>query len=488
MKKFLNPKWIIISLFIIAICFYFAILIIAKQQLFGNAPTKNKFATVEKPVQIAMQQYCTGIFTTPQNTWLISRDENGYYSYDRPKTSFNLNSLLPPKEELSAMSRYLGIREDKSITYISKLDTYGKFQEVARLDGTACLVAPPDGKNLLLLTDVNTPYKPEEQHQFAVLRSDDQGKSWFWQKEGFFMPVYFQAWTLRPTIYNSENTWIWKEDLEDNVGKKTYLGLEVQKPSGLYFSADLGKTTETIITSAPLYLSLQDLKTKAPKDVEWQNQETGDVAAFITQWEENQATLWVSQTYRYSKPSSIYIDGAVHTTAQVKLQRIEGHWKMMEVKHLNGVAINHLNQNGQGQFIAIQSFDDNKREQVAVLNKNDLSWKIQGALPQPFSPFNDSTSTQYAWATGNSLIISTVSSHQIYRILLPSTWFDPKEIADVTAFSTYVTYDLGKSWHKLAIEAPNGVFGVNQKTNQAFWTDGAWYSNTDLNIYAHALK
>ncbi len=488
MKKFLTPKWFIIALFIISICFYFAILTIAKQQLFGNAPTKNKFATVEKPVQIAMQQYCTGIFTTPQNIWLISRDDSEYYSYDRPETSFNLNSLLPAKEELSAMSRYLGIREDKSITYISKLDTTGKFQEVARLDGTACLVAPPDGKNLLLLTDVNTPYKPEEQHQLAVLRSDDQGKSWFWQKEGFFMPVYFQAWTLRPTIYNSQNIWIWKEDLEDNVGNKTYLGLEAEKPSGLYFSSDLGKTTEIILASAPLYLNLQDLEKNAPKGVEWQTQGTGDVAAFITQWENDKAILWVSQTYRYSKPNGIYIDGAVHTTAQVKLQRIEDHWKMTEVKHLNGVSINHLNENGQGQFIAIQSFDDKKRDQIAVLNKNDLSWKIQGSLPQAFFPFNDSTSAEYVWATKNSLIISTVSSHQVHRILLPSTWFSPEDIADVTAFSTYATYDLGKSWHKLAIEAPNGVLGVNQKTNQAFWADGAWYSNKDLNIYADTLK
>lgn len=487
MKKFLNPKWIIISLFVIAICFYLAILIIAKQQLRGEQPDKKLFATIDKPVQRAHQQSCTGITITPHSTWLVSRDDSEYYTYDRPSHSFDLNSLLPSKEAKSKAESYFGFKEDKDITYISKLDQNGKFQEIARLNGTACLVSPPSGENILLLTDVETPYNIDEPHQFAVLRSDDQGETWQWQKEGFFMPVYFQAWTFNPTFYNSQNTWLWSEKSEDKEGHSIYLGHEAGKPSGLNFSSDLGKTIEKIQASAPILVQLKDIKHQAPKNIEFLNPELSDVKAYVTQWQDHQAILWVSQTYNYTSPYSNYIEG-VRTTAKVKLQRVNDHWQMGEIQHIDGVAIENIVHTSNGQFIAIQSVDNQKQDQIAELEKSNLSWKVHGKLPQPFSPFNDSTSAQYVWATKNSLIISMVSNHQFYRILRPFKWFSSESAGDVSAFSTYASTDLGKSWHKLAIEAPNGVLGVNQKTNQIFWADGAWYSNKDLNIYADTLK
>lgn len=489
MKKISKPKVIITMLIILIIVYYLATLIVIKNQKFAKRIEKQSLATVNNLVQRSNQQYCTGTIVTPENTWLVSHEESDNLTYIKPNTSLYLNNLLPPQKSYSAMESYLGLKEDKKITYISKLNKNGKFDEVARLDGTACLVSPPDGKNILLLTDVNTQQDAiEEKHQFAVLRSDDQGRTWIWQKEGFFLPVYFQAWTFKPTFYNSQNTWLWKEDMENSVGEQTYLGLEAGKPSGLSFSPDLGKTTETIIASAPILINLEQIKTKFSENIEWQNEGTGEVNAFVTQWDHNQATLWTSQTYRYSKPKSDYIDGAVHTTSRANLRRINGRWELNNVKRLNGLAINKLVNNQKGQFIAIQSLDNQKQEQIAELVKSNLSWKVHGNLPQAFSPFNDFTSTQNMWITDNALIINTYSSHKFTRLLQPSTWFGSPNGSDISAFGTYSSSDLGKNWVRLSIKAPNGVLGVNQKTDDAYWAEGGWYDSRDLNIYKYQLK
>lgn len=488
MKKLFKPKWIISVICILAITYYLYVLILAKQELSGEKPEKNKFASIDNPVQRAKQQSCTGIYTTPKNTWLVSRDDSTFESntYERPVTSYNLNILLPKEDENQAES-YLGLKADKNITYISKLDQNGKFTEVARLNGIGCLITPPDGESLLILTDINTPYKIEEQHQMAVLRSDDQGKSWQWQKEGFFKPVYFQSWTLEPTIYNRQNTWLWREESEDQEGKTIYLGHETGKPSGLYFSPDLGKTIEPIQASAPILVQLKDIKHKASKNVEWLNPELSGVKAFVTQWSDHDATLWVSQTYSYNSPDSYYIEG-VKTTTKVKLKLIDKHWKMGEIQHIDGMAIENVMNTPNGKFISIQSFDDKKQNQIAVLDKNDNNWIVQGSLPKAFYPFNDLTHAEYVWTTNNTIFISTVSNHQIYRILRPTRWFSSESAGDVSAFGTYASNDLGKSWHKLDIDAPNGILGVDPKNNLFFWADSPWYKALDNNIYKAVMK
>lgn len=489
MKKISKPKFIITTLIVLIIIYYLATLIAIKNQKFAKKIEKQSFATVNHMVQRSSQQYCTGTIVTPENTWLVSHEESDNLTYTKPNTSFHLNSLLPPQQPYSAMQSYLGLKEDKKITYISILNKNGKFDEVARLDGTACLVTPPDGKNILLLTDVDTHQGAiEEKNQFAVLRSDDQGKTWLWQKEGFFLPVYFQAWTFKPTFYNSQNSWLWKEDMDNAAGEQIYLGLEAGKPSGLSFSPDLGKTTETIIASAPILINFSDIKTKYPKNFEWQNEGTGLVNTYVTQWEENQAILWVSQTYHYSKPGSDYIDGAVHTTSRANLKRINGHWEMTNVKHLDGLSINKLASNQNGQFIAIQSLDNQKQEQIAELVKSNLSWKVHSNIPKAFSPFNDFTNTQNIWITNNAVIVSTYSSHKVTRLLQPSTWFSSRNGGDVSAFGIYSSNDWGKNWERLAIKAPDGVLGVNQKTDEAYWVEGDWYNSEDLNIYKYLLK
>lgn len=475
--SYFRLKWFVILLILIILGFYLTIITAAKYEWFGEKPQKQIFASVDTPFQREMQQFCTGIKVTPSGTWLVARDDSPNLSDDETSKSFNLNSLLPAKEA-DEYSNFMGMNREEPITYVSKLNNQGHFEEVARLQGIGCLV--PILNSVLLLTDVNQGQQGYSK-QTAVFRSDDQGRHWKIQNEGFFAPVQQQAWTIRPTAYKDNALWAWK----DFPFEQPTEGLAANQPSGLYFSKDQGKSIETIMASAPLLLDITSLPDKANLNPDWKADDLGEIKAFITQTHDDHVILWVTQIF-----SQALTTGPFQVTTRAKLDRVNGKWIMGEVKRIQGLAIKKLAQNTQGKIITIQNQMDQDQDVIAELVPENLSWKIHGTLPHPFSPFNGSSYVYDIWITHDALLITTMSEHIAARILQPSTWRKPAGSGGtVSATAVFYSKDWGTSWQKLAIQGYLKVLGVEVNSDQVFWVEGSVYENKkDTHIYSHQLK
>ncbi|WP_445404446.1 hypothetical protein [Acinetobacter vivianii] len=475
--SYVRLKWFFIVLILTILGIYLTIITAAKYEWLGEKPQNKIIGSVESPFQREMQQYCTGIKITPSGTWLVARSDSTYFSYDKPSKSFDLNTLLPPKKA-DEYSNFLGFSKEIPITYISRLNDQGHFEEVARFEGVGCLV--PILNSVLVLTDLNKGQQ-DYSKQTAVFRSDDQGRHWKIQNEGFFSSVEQQAWTVRPTAYKDNALWVWK----DFAFEQPTEGLAANQPSGLYFSKDQGKNIETIMASAPLLFDITSLTDKSNLDPDWKADDLGEIKAFITQLHDDHAILWVTQVF-----SRALTTGSFQVTTQAKLDRINDKWVMGEVKRIQGLAIKKLAQNTQGKVITIQNYMDQDQDVIAELLPENLSWKIHGTLPHPFSPFNGSSYVYDIWITHDALLITTMSEHIAARILQPSTWRKPTSSGGtVSATAVFYSKDWGTSWQKLAIKGYLRVLGVEANSDQVFWVDGSVYeSKKDTHIYSHQLK
>lgn len=482
MKYRLQPKWLLILLISICFCVYLAILVIGSNGLRGIEPQDTKYASIEHTAQRAMSQFCTGIQVTPQGTWLVGNHETNDPPIEQPKTSIDLSTLVQSKDQNTNLA-LLGLTKDKYLTYISRLDKNGQFQEVARLPAIGCLMPSPDGSRILLFTDIRPPDKNGVLQPMAVFRSDDQGKHWQWQQQELFSKD--NGSMPHPTFYANAAMWVWK----DPPVTLSETDLETEKTDGLYFSPDLGHSVEKVSTATSLLVSHNALRDQVPTDADWGNQNPyGEINAYVTQWHDNQAVLWISQSFFYDSAESNLPSNTISVTSQVKLQYVDNHWKVGAIKRINGLTIDKLISNAQGRFIAIQTYDNQIQQQVAELRHDDLSWTIHGKLPQPFWLFNDHTSIRDLWMNKDMLLISTMSSHEIPRLFRPSTWFTDKITGSVSVDGLYYSKDWGETWQQLAIDAPSGVLGIDTKSNQIFWSNKPWYDNPDLNIRAHTLQ
>lgn len=475
---------------------YFWIVLRAKFEMGGASPGQATVGQVQNVKQRAMTQYCTGIVKTAQNTWLIGRLEEAIDRTPLPEGSVVLNTMVYGKQDTAAeksedfFSPWSRLREQPAeTTFISRLGADGIFHEVARLQGTACLTVTPNDKALYLLTDLPRPdYQPAESgadsqapelQQTVVLRSDDQGQNWQWLKSGWLPQVDELARSIKPQFYGVNAVWAWKNFSFGEDSPPPAAG----DASGLFYSPDQGKTVESIKASAPLLVSLDEIRSKAPSDANWGSDDPnyGSISSHVSQTAPDKATIWVSQMFLYGPPDGPYLDTPLHVTTEAQLQRINGQWQMQKPKRLEGLSISHLQSTAAGKTIAVLDRDGQDESEVAELDASSNTWKMRGHLPSPFWPLPSSSGLRDFWVGEHVLLANTTSRYQVPQFLL----MDGK--GQISAESVFYSTDWGASWKKLAIAGYLGVLGFTPENNLVYWAKGNWYDSDEPQIYSFAL-
>lgn len=494
MKKFLTPKNLIAVLLISCLGYYLFILITAKKEMLGLKPDEKVFATVIDPLQKGSEQYCTGIYTTPEATWLVGKyEESDYFKSDKPETSFDLTSLAPPKGE-NYGSLLFGLRDRKVVTLISKLNSEGQFEEVARLDDIGCLYTIPNTQTVVLLTGLDS-QKEAESHitedgeyifnspQTLVFRSDDLGGQWHIQKEGFFEKIDSQAWTIRPIFYDN-NIWV----LKDDDSEIPVEGLPKEKESGLYLSTDTGKSYIPIITTETVYIHKDKIIHEAPKDANFnESPQYGIYNLHFRQYDKNSAILLATQQFRFESTKGNHVENIYNLTTQIHLNKVNDKWTMTSLKRIKDLVIENIESNKNGKIITVQYLRNHNKSVIAELNPKNLTWKINGDIPTVFSPFNDYPSADYIWMNDKIILMSTRHHHRVPRLILPSKWFNYSDPASASGFGVFYSKDWGQNWKKLKIRGYLSVYGMNNSNNQIFWSK-SHYTNNDLEIFSHEIK
>lgn len=492
----LRPKrsrWPLASavlLLLAAAAVYQGILLRAKLEIGGAEPQPAVTGRVQNLHQRAMQQYCTGLVRTPRNTWLVGRLEDAHDITPQPEGSVQLDTLVyggkraaqaPPEDWGTPWNAWH--RKPEQTTYVSRLAEDGIFHEVARLNGTGCLLATPDGSTLYLLTDLERPQASEAKpalEQTAVLRSDDQGQSWQWLESGWLPQVNWQAWSMRPQFHGDREVWAWR-DFE--FGEEQAAPTQ-GSPSGLFYSPDLGRTVESVAASAPLLKTLDDLRGKAPADADWGdiNGRHGRIRAHVVQYGPDQAVLWISQTFMYGPRGGPHLDTSISVSTRAELRRSAGRWDMALPEHMEGFAVTELQANSAGRTIAVLQRDGQPLPQVAEWNSTGRTWVDHGPLPSPFHPLASSSGLRDFRVGDKVLLANTMSSYQVPR------WLSPVRDSSISANAVFYSSDWGASWHKLAIDGYLGVLGFEPSTGRVHWAQGNWYNSRDLQIHSYDLE
>lgn len=154
--------------------------------------------------QRAMQQWCTGVISTPQATWLVGRMESTLpeMTQETPLVAKvpNLAKLVPLQKDQYSSER-------PTLSFISRLNAKGEFELLATVPEVACLYTNAAGNRVYLLTGLELEDVNDTRRQTAVLRSDDQGKTWQWMKNGFMPGAEWLAWSLKPVFTRDGEVW-----------------------------------------------------------------------------------------------------------------------------------------------------------------------------------------------------------------------------------------------------------------------------------------
>lgn len=464
----------------------------AKLELGGGSPGKKVVGTVARIEQRAMEQYCTGVVATPQNTWLVGRRERAKNTDDQP--GIDLDALIhgkaeqPKEDKPSGFMGYYGLSlgRDPTTTYLSRLDDKGEFVQVASLGETACLVATPDGGSIFLLTGMDRPGLDRLNgiQQTVILRSDDQGANWTVLEEGLFPEASRLGWALHPYFFDARQAWAW-----GSLPQKSsqYYGDPDDLRGGLFYSPDSGLTREAITASDDLLVSLNTIRSRAPADANWgdYNGAYGQITTHIQQFDDLHAAIWVSQSFLYGPSGGKYLTTPLFVTSQARLVRENGQWRMEPLEREFGLHVDELANNGEGLVIGVIRRDGEKSGQVAQLNPKTLAWKVQGALPSAFSPLPSSIYLREFRVGKGVLLANTDGNYTVPTWLYPARDGDA---ANLSANAVFYSTNWGRSWSRLAMGGYLGMLGLDPGTDRVFWANGNWYDTPqDLNIYSYQL-
>lgn len=456
----------------------------------GGSPDKQTLGSTRFIEQRAMTQYCTGVVSTPQATWLVGRVERS--SEELPEASGlpDLSELVyGPREKGAAetsgpnpISTMLGLRDEPQTSIISRRNDKGQFEAIAMLPEAACLRATPDGKRVFLLTGLKRPEPADNSgptnNQFVIFVSDDQGQHWQWLRPGLFPAAGFIAWNLDLYFFDSQSLWAWKDG--DNAGT-----MEDGASSGaptLLHSADGGATVEEIRSDKPLLVSFTEIRQRRNADTDWgdANGEFGDVKHHILQLDAEHAVAWFSQTFRYSTNGTT-LNQHISLSTRVNLHRQNGHWQFEAPQSIPDLAIDEIRDNHAGQVVALLA-DKQGDMQLAILNRQTLAWETRSKVPGAFTPIPSGQALRLLEIGQHSVVINVMSDVTIPGVLA----LDGREHS-ISADAVFYTADWGKSWHKLAIDGYLGVLGMDAAHDRVIWAKGNWYSSRDLDIYSYGL-
>ncbi|MDR3445830.1 MULTISPECIES: hypothetical protein [unclassified Dyella] len=464
---------------------YVLILSAAKLEWGGSRPNEKLLGTAESPYLRNMDQYCTGVTTTPASTWLVGKMDDYVPDELKKLKAVDIDALLqstPPgnnaKDDSQADSSpsFSGyaLRDHSKQSYISRLDDAGHFKLVATVGEDACLITSADGAHVFLLTGLDAPGDDTQPRQSAVFRSDDQGKSWQWLKDGFFPQANLVAWAMQPQFFKGDQVWVWVWDAPNGDTQ----GI------GLFYSADLGKTVVPVETTLPVAVSDDEAQKHLPADASISD---GDAKRVIRQLDDTHAIGWLSQYFDASWPDSDK-RARYSVTTRVQLSRDGNTWKITSSTRDDGLYLEKVTQNTRGDFFAVTSRDQRNGQAIERFNAGNSKWEEQGSLPSPFWPLDNRTTLRsnatYTFSVGDkSIVVTTDSAYNAPRLFTP---FD-EHAAHIYADANYYSTNGGRSWKKLGLQGSEGILGFDPAHDRVMGAHGDGYSSRDPNIYTYDL-
>jgi len=476
-----------------AALWYMWILTSAKLEWGGSSPDQQQLGTVKDTRLRAMTQYCTGVVVTGQGTWLVGRLDGDASRLEPAAEVVDLDAVVygKPVEDSEKEPEATGVfssflTRDKETSFISRLDAQGQFQMVAHVSGAACLVTAADGASLFLLTGLDRPESAtaDNLNQTVVFRSDDQGKHWTWLSKGWFAEADQLAWSLTPYFHGADEVWAWGRPSggDDESGEATSGAV----PTGVFYSADRGMTSTSIVASESLLVPAESVHAQHPDITEWHtgSGEQGDVQTHVLQLDVRNAFIWVSQRFWASNPDGVGNNLAFNLTTRARLQRETGPWRVVEVQREDNLFISRLVQNDSGRVIGLIDQGNLGRDVIAELDTTALTWRTLSELPSVFAPLASESRVRGTnfWVGQNSLLVNTTSEHH------PPRWLYWWSDANISADGVFYSKDWGQSWKRLDIDGYLGIVGFQPAQDRVIWGNGNWYDNNDGGLYSYGLR
>ncbi len=486
-----RPNLVIGALLLLALLLYFGTLVRARGNG-GATPAERSAGSLAFVKQRAMEQFCTGVVETPKATWLA-----GYTSGDQAST-FTRNQATPVvlidallgenanQNADSGFSLFTGLTREEGTTFISRRNAEGRFELKAVVGERACLLAHPSGSPVFLLTGLkrppsdnpDTPNKPTTD-QLAVFRSDDQGDTWHWVREGLFPHAEHVAWSLRPGFFGKSDMWVFGDAAHTGIGFD-----EAPTPGTIHHSRDLGRTVETIEVPVEMLLPMSGFATHLPPGTEIAESLGDELKRHVFQVSADRAFAWTSQRVLYARPDAGLTSGRVCTTAMTELRQRDGQWRAGQVKREFGTCLQSLHQRPDASLVAVLGRHEQARDEIAEFDVANQRWKPMGALPNPFWPLPGSSRVRSILVGQQAIMVSVMASHTIPAWLTPLR----DEPAEVDAEAAFYSLDGGRSWSRLGVPGYLGVMGLDPNSDRAYGAHGNWYDDPDLTVRVSSLK
>jgi hypothetical protein len=325
---------------------------------------------------------------------------------------------------------------------ISRLEQGKPMRDLAYFDGEFSLLVSPDSKTLVLFTDVDVPNQKYWQ-QDAIFRSDDQGETWRWLKEGFFPEIDRIGNPMGFYMHGTRELWRWRNYSSPDDDKKnpdpatwSYRRKAENLYTELYYSPDFGENVETIPISNTLFPPLGE------KNLE------RIISPYVVQLSPDWAIIWLSQEiYPKKKPRS-----ASYITTKIELRRVDNRWRMQAPQHFEGMAITALHETGNRVVAAMILDNDEEDAGIVEFDPEQQTWKRISEPPNPFFPLSSSKSL-HTLLLGEKVLFLGAGFGYNARWLFPFSWFDDHNSKIIYApFFPYYSLDQGRSWRQLAIE------------------------------------
>lgn len=473
----------------------------AKYELGGASLDRQVLGSVPVMAQRAMEQYCTGVTITPQSTWLVGRDEDAEEDAKPKDDVIDLGALAhgnvvatddKDSNTGSPVAMDLHIGDRPRISYISRLDEHGQFQLLATVDEDACLVATPGGRSIYVLTGLNRNDgdKTTDIEQTLIFRSDDQGKTWTWMREGWLAQAQSLAWELSPYFHGQHEVWV-ASDVSDGI-----ISSEEDVPSAastLFYSNDGGQSSVRVALPGALFVHRDKIRDKAPADALWGDVSDGEngyigvvygeVSTHVVQFDAQRAAVWISQSFSYGLRDQKY-RRTLQVTHYAELRRDGDNWRAGEVRQLDDRVVSKVFDNGMGRVVALMTQPDERRARTAELDTTNLTWKEQDELPTPFSPLDSSSYVRGFWVGRDAMLVNVSSTYRVPRWIYP--WSSMP--AEFSGDAVYASTDGGRSWKHLAIDGYLGVAGFDAAHDRVIWGSSDWYKSSDSSLYISGLK
>lgn len=486
-----RTKLVIGALLLLAMLLYFGTIVRARSNA-GATPAEDSAGSLAFVKQRAMEQFCTGVVETPKATWLAgyaSGDVASSFTTDPAKPVVLIDALLGEganQNANSGLSMFTGLSREAGTTFISRRNAQGRFELKAVVGERACLLAHPSGSPVFLLTGLDRPASNNPDalndttpNQLAVFRSDDQGNTWHWVREGLFPHAEHVAWSLRPGFFGKTDMWVFGDAADTNMGLD-----EAPTPGAIYHSRDLGRTVETIAVPAEMRLPLTGFAPHLPQGTEIAESLGDELKRYVYQVSADRAFAWTSQRVMYARPEASLTSGLVCTTAMTELRQRDGQWLVGPIKREFGACLRKVQQRPDGGLVGVLAHTAQERDEIAEFDVAEQSWKPVGALPNPFWPLPGSSRVDSILVGQHAIVVSVMASHTVPTWLMPFR----DEPAEIDANAAFYSLDGGRSWTRLGLPGYLGVMGLDPNSDRVYGAHGNWYDDPDLTVRVFSLK